>query len=280
MEDGLTQALTQPLGSLDSVDLLLPILHPESSRGWVTGTGLTHLGSAATRNSMHSEVAEADLTDSMKMFRMGVEGGRPFADQIGAQPEWFYKGNQQTLVPSGGALTLPAFSMDGGDESELAGVYLIRKDGQPMRIGFALANEFSDHVMEKINYLYLAHSKLRVSSIASFIKIGPPPGHVQGHAQIERAGEVIWHKEFLSGNDHMCHSIENLEHHHFKYDLFCRPEDVHIHYMGTSTLSFADKITTQTGDTIRLQVDGFGPALENTVRYASEPEKLIKVEQA
>ena len=46
----------------------------------LTGTGLTHLGSAATRDSMHKKTAEAaeeTLTDSMKMFRMGLEGGKP-----------------------------------------------------------------------------------------------------------------------------------------------------------------------------------------------------------
>jgi hypothetical protein len=31
----------------------------------------------------------------------------------------------------------------------------------PRRVGFALGNEFSDHTLEKKNYLYLAHSKGR-----------------------------------------------------------------------------------------------------------------------
>ena len=43
----------------------------------------------------------------------------------------------------------------------MAGIYVIGDDGTPFRVGFALANEFSDHVTERINYLYLAHSKLR-----------------------------------------------------------------------------------------------------------------------
>lgn len=40
----------------------------------VTGTGLTHLGSAAGRDKMHSggadKSAQKNLTDSMKMFNM------------------------------------------------------------------------------------------------------------------------------------------------------------------------------------------------------------------
>src|SRR5258707_6326860 len=52
--------------------LLSPIDHPdEPSRCLVSGTGLTHLGSAAERHRMH-EASEAELTDSMKMFRLGL----------------------------------------------------------------------------------------------------------------------------------------------------------------------------------------------------------------
>src|SRR6187399_1319037 len=52
---------------------LLPAVdHPtEPARCLVSGTGLTHLGSAANRSAMH-EKTEAELTDSMRMFRMGL----------------------------------------------------------------------------------------------------------------------------------------------------------------------------------------------------------------
>src|SRR6185437_3078455 len=71
--------------------LLVPVDHPrELARCLVSGTGLTHLGSARKRQAMHAK--SEDLTDSMKMFRWGIEGGRPADGQIGAAPEWFYKG--------------------------------------------------------------------------------------------------------------------------------------------------------------------------------------------
>src|SRR5690606_20605003 len=99
-----------------------------------TGTGLTHLGSAATRDAMRAAVAdEAKLTDSMKMFRMGVEGGKPPA-LPGVQPEWFYKGNGLNAVGPEAPLTSPAFALDGGEEPEIAGVYLIGRDGTPFRL--------------------------------------------------------------------------------------------------------------------------------------------------
>jgi len=87
-----------------------PIDHPgEPSRCVVSGTGLTHLGSARNRQSMHAST-EQDLTDSMKMFRWGVEGGRPAPGCIGTAPEWFYKGAGATLRGAEGTRRLPAMA--------------------------------------------------------------------------------------------------------------------------------------------------------------------------
>ena len=144
--------------------LLPPIDHPDPAHLYVTGTGLTHLGSASTRDAMHKaneQQAEAPLTDSMKMFRMGLEGGKPKPGEEGVQPEWFYKGNGTIVTPPGKPIPSPAFAKDAGEEPEIAGLYIIGADGTPFRLGFALGNEFSDHVTERVNYLYLAHSKLR-----------------------------------------------------------------------------------------------------------------------
>ncbi|MES2145336.1 MAG: GguC protein, partial [Pseudomonadota bacterium] len=138
--------------------MLLPVTHPDPAHLHLTGTGLTHLGSAAARDAMHTTLQTETLSDSMKMFRMGLEGGRPAAGSVGVQPEWFYKGNGHTAVVPGGDLVQPGYALDGGEEPEVAGIYLIGPDGTPHRIGWALANEFSDHVTERVNYLFLAHS--------------------------------------------------------------------------------------------------------------------------
>ena len=97
----------------------------------------------------------------MKMFRWGVEGGKPRRGQIGTPPEWFYKGSGTILRAHGEPLDVPPYAEDGGEEAEIAGIYFIDADGQPRRIGMATGNEFSDHVFEKKNYLNLAGSKLR-----------------------------------------------------------------------------------------------------------------------
>ncbi|TXB64100.1 GguC protein [Paracoccus aurantiacus] len=244
----------------------LPLDHPDPAHLHLTGTGLTHLGSAATRDAMHQKAIETeDLTDSMKMFRMGLEGGKPAGGQVGAQPEWFYKGNGFAAAAPGKPLASPGFALDAGEEPEIAGLYVIAPDGSPFRLGFALGNEFSDHVTERGNYLWLAHSKLRPASFGPEMLVGPLPDHVEGKSRVIRDGEVIWEKPFLSGEANMSHSLSNLEHHHFKYDLFRQPGDVHVHFFGTATLSFADGITTRPGDEFEIACDAFGLPLRNPV---------------
>ncbi|NHF74575.1 GguC protein [Paracoccus sp. 12-3] len=245
--------------------VLLPLDHPDPAHLHLTGTGLTHLGSASARDAMH-QADEGTLTDSMKMFRMGLEGGKPDTG-TGAQPEWFYKGNGHAAVAPGAQLSAPGFALDAGEEPEIAGLYLIGPEGQPIRLGFALGNEFSDHVTERGNYLWLAHSKLRPASFGPEMLVGDLPAHVEGQSRVRRDGAVIWEKPFLSGEANMSHSLANLEHHHFKYDLFRQPGDVHVHFFGTATLSFADGIRIQDGDAFEIAAEPFGLPLQNPVRH-------------
>jgi hypothetical protein len=256
--------------------VLIPVDHPDPAHLCVTGTGLTHLGSAEGRDKMHKSLADpAALTDSMKMFKLGLEGGKPLKGKEGVQPEWFYKGDGTTLAAPGGDLVSPAFALDGGEEPEIVGVYLIDADGQPRRLGFALGNEFSDHVTERQNYLYLAHSKLRPSSFGPELLTGDLPADVQGVSRIRRAKAVLWEKPFLSGEQNMSHAIANLEAHHFKYALFRRPGDVHVHFFGTATLSFSDGIATQKGDVFEIEAEPFGLPLRNRLTTAKAAKVRI-----
>ncbi|MCO6049933.1 GguC family protein [Mesorhizobium sp. RP14(2022)] len=252
--------------------LLSPVAHPDPAHLHLTGTGLTHLGSAATRDAMHKKLeGEAEtLTDSMKMFRMGLEGGKPAEGTIGVQPEWFYKGNGTMAVAPGAALVSPAFAADAGEEPEIAGIYLIGEDGTPWRLGFALSNEFSDHVTERVNYLWLAHSKLRNASFGPELLVGDLPADIRGTSRISREGAVIWEKPFLSGEANMSHAIANLEHHHFKYEVFRRPGDLHVHMFGTATLSFADGVKARDGDVFEIEAAEFGLPLRNPLTLAGD----------
>jgi len=244
--------------------LLPPLTHPDPAHCLVSGTGLTHLGSAAARDSMHAKLTStAELTDSMKMFKWGVEGGKPKGSKPGMQPEWFYKGNGRNVVASGRSLLSPDFAEDHGEEPELVGLYLIDDDGRPARLGFAIGNEFSDHVTERRNYLYLAHSKLRHCAIGPELRTGDLPPHLEGTSRIHRAGQVLWERPFVTGENNMCHSLANLEYHHFKYSAHRRPGDVHLHFFGTATLSFADGVRAEPGDVFEVDLPGLGAPLSN-----------------
>lgn len=257
---------------LDSNRIRAPLHHPEPSRCLVSGTGLTHLGSAETRDAMHKKVArsEAELTDSMRLFKLGLEGGKPQPGSVGVQPEWFYKGDGTAVVDPGASLAVPSFALDGGEEPEIVGLYIIGPDGTPYRLGFALGNEFSDHVMERQNYLYLAHSKLRQCAVGPELRTGPLPEHMEGRCRIRRGSELVWEKPFFTGERNMCHTLENLEFHHFKYSAHRRPLDVHLHFFGTATLSFADSIRVRDGDTFEIELAQFGAPLRNSLQTTSD----------
>jgi len=250
--------------------LLPPLTHPDPARCLVSGTGLTHLGSAAARDGMHKKLAAETLSDSMQMFKWGVEGGRPADSAPGAQPEWFYKGDGAIVSGCGGELSSPGFALDGGEEPEIVGLYIIDAAGVPRRLGFAIGNEFSDHLTERKNYLYLAHSKLRPCAVGPELRTGALPVHLEGASRIRRGGQVIWEKPFVTGEDNMCHSLANLEYHHFKYPAHRRPGDVHLHFFGTSTISFADGIRPEPGDVFEVDLPALGAPLRNPLALASD----------
>jgi len=261
----------------ESGRLLAPLDHPtDPAHFLISGTGLDHKGSALARNAMHSAASTGE-TDSMRMFRLGLEGGKPAPGQIGAAPEWFYKGDGSIVVAPEQPLDWPAYTLDGGEEAELVGLYLIGDRGEVLRVGFALGNEYADHVLERQNYLYLAHSKLRQCSFGPELLVGPAPDSIAGRVRVVRDGSTIWEEAFATGESHMTHSFANIEHHHFKYELFRRPGDLHAHYFGASALSCAAGIKTRPGDVFEIESSDFGRPLRNAIRASAEPDRVVAV---
>jgi hypothetical protein len=215
----------------------------------------------------------------MRMYQMGKDGGHPPDGEIGVQPEWFYKGNGCMLRAHMEKLVVPPYANDGGEEPEIAGAYLIADDGQPYRVGFMVGNEFSDHVMEKQNYLYLAPSKLRSCSLGPELVVGGRESFedISGTVAIERQGAVIWEATIYSGEANMCHSLANLEHHHFKYDMHRRPGDVHIHFFGADAFSFGENISLEDGDIMEVNFAAFGKPLRNPLHIAKKEQSPIQI---
>lgn len=261
--------------------LLSPVNHPESDAHFlITGTGLTHIGSAKTRNDMHDRPADATeplKTDSMKLFEQGLEGGKPRPGEIGAMPEWFFKGDGGILVAPGQPLSSPNFARAVAEEPEITGIYLVGPDGRPFRIGYTLANDLSDHETERLNFMYIAPSKLRDCAIGPELLIGQLPDRVEGHSRIWRDGKLLWEGRFESGEANMSYSIANLEHHHFRHPAFRRPGDLHAHFFGCPVISFGEGVRTQHGDVFEFDVPIFGRPLRSPLRIESDPPRVFEV---
>ncbi len=263
--------------------VLPPVNEAPERRVLVSGTGLTHLGSVQQRDQMRTvPEPSGPKSDSRKIFELGVEQGRPAQGQRGAAPEWFYKGDGRILRGPGQPLDIPPFAPDGGEEPELVGIYLIDDQGVPCRLGFAQGNEWSDHVTENINYLYLAPSKLRVCAIGPELVTDLPFEDIQGRCTVVREGKTIYDSGALrTGKRNMCHTLANLEDHHFKFPQHRLPGDIHVHFLGTSKLSFQHRDWKyQSGDLIEVSFEGLGAPLRNPVRRLEPSTTPITVELA
>lgn len=257
--------------------LLSPVDHPELNACYLTGTGLTHRSSAMNRNAMHENLSPDQMTDSMKMYLMGVEGGTPSTGKIGIQPEWFYKGNGSIMKAHGTSLSIPSYARDGGEEPEVAGVYYVDNAGIPWRIGFVAANEFSDHIMERQNYLYLAPSKIRECAVGPELVLDLDFSDINGKVSVIRRDETVWTSEIKTGEKNMCHSLPNLEYHHFKYANHRVPQQIHIHFFGADAFSFGAGIKLQENDVMEVSWENLGRPLRNSIQIDQLPEKMFQI---
>ena len=280
------QLLEAPVGG-DSPFLRPPVDHVDPHRVLISGTGLTHTGSMESRDAMHVEEDESNseepATDSAKMFQMGIEGGKPESGVRGVSPEWFYKGNGAFLRGPGEPLDLPAYALDGGEEPEVAACYIIDRTGTPRRLGFTLGNEWADHETERINYLYLAPSKLRVCSIGPELVTDFDFDVLEYECKTTRAGETIYQSgPIYSGEKYMSHTLANCEDHHFKYPGHRVPGDVHVHYFGTSKISYTEREWKYTeGDEVTISAEGFSAPLRNPIVASdSDAGSVIEVKKA
>ncbi|SDE84104.1 hypothetical protein SAMN04487996_107154 [Dyadobacter soli] len=245
----------------------------------VAGTGLTHKNSALNRQAMHAATEGTKPTDSIIMYEWGVANGFPAAGEIGVQPEWFYKGNGSVLRAHGETLEVPDFGDDGGEEPEIAGIYIVDRQGVPYRIGFATGNEFSDHVMEKKNYLYLAPSKLRQCAIGPELVVGGDFRDIRGNVKVSKGAHVKWSADIRTGEQNMAQSLENLEYHHFKYPGHRLPLQAHVHFFGADAFSFGSKLLLENDDLMTVHWEGQGRPLQNRLSVSADTPRLTPLSQ-
>jgi hypothetical protein len=76
----------------------------------------------------------------------------------------------------------------------------------------------------------------------------------------------------------MCHSLENIEHHHFKFETHRRPGDVHVYYFGACALSFGDGIQLAHQDVMIAGFEGFGRPLRNPLCVEKRTDTPVRVQ--
>jgi hypothetical protein len=69
--------------------------------------------------------------------------------------------------------------------------------------------------------------------------------------------------------------VANLEHHHFKYELFRRPGDIHVHFFGANGVSFGAGVQPRDGDVFEIDVPVFGRALRNSLQVTSGQAPVV-----
>jgi hypothetical protein len=138
-------------------------------------------------------------------------------------------------------------------------------------------NEFSDHVFERRNYLNLAGSKLRTCSIGPELVVSADFNDVAGQVRILRGDKVLWQKAIRTGEENMCHSLVNLEHHHFKFAAHRQPGTVHIHFLGADCLSYGEGVRLERGDVTEVQFANFGRALRNVIAKEEPVTASVRV---
>jgi hypothetical protein len=173
-------------------------------------------------------------------------------------------------------LEIPPFTSQGGEEAELVAIYVIDKGGVPRRVGFTQGNEFADPALAKRDPGAFSHGKLRTCSIGPELLLDADITDVSGHIEIERAGAVLWSKEFRAGESHMHYPLARVEQNLFRYPTHRRPGDAYVHYLGAAVPPFEDGSTLQDGDAVTIAFDGFGKPLRNPIKR-QPPNGLVQI---
>ena len=94
------------------------------------------------------------------------------------------------------------------------------------------------------------------------------------NCEIERDGGKIYKSgPIKSGEEYMSHSLSNMEYHHFKYDIHRLPGDLHLHYFGTSQLSYSTRDWKfNTGDKIIISSNEYEGSLKNEVKKVNSKD--------
>ena len=168
-------------------------------------------------------------------------GGRA-TGEIGIAPEWFYKGDGSRCALPFEPLEIPGHAEDGGEEAEIAGVYLIAEDGTPFASAWRWATSFPTTNSRSATTSILPARSCAPAALGRswWLALSLPTSVARSvwSARERRFGT----RQIASGEENMCHSLANMEHHHFKFAGHRQPGSVHVHFFGADALSFGEGV--------------------------------------
>ena len=119
--------------------LLPPIDHPdEPAAAWSPEPG-SHIWAARATANRCMPWPTNEMTDSMKMFRWGRRRRPSGAGANRRRAGVVLQGQRRRCCGRTAAPRVPGYAEDGGEEAEIAGIYLIGPDGTPSSPGMAAA---------------------------------------------------------------------------------------------------------------------------------------------
>ncbi|MFF3571523.1 hypothetical protein [Nocardia jiangxiensis] len=187
------------------------------------------------------------------------------ADDVPAQPNWFFKGFGSASAVGDGPLRVPATFEALCEEIEVVLVYVIDPTGAPVYVGYTFGNDLTDIGHFKRLPGHLAYAKLCQPAILPWLFREPPPAEVTGTVTIERDGAPAWQGAFRTGADALHYRVDDLVSTLFGYPELTRPGTVHYLYLGADKGSYQAGFRLDRGDRIIARIEGYGLELSNTI---------------
>lgn len=189
---------------------------------------------------------------------------------------WHYRGDGRAIVTPGMPLLVNDLAPNIDAGPSVAGVYIISDIGTPFRIGFAMASDFSDRVMNTQSYAGLVQGRLRPMALGPELLLAALPHDIQGTLRLTKDDTAIADIPINAWQDDLTDTITNLERVHFACDTLCQPGQLHILMFA---LAQGTTARPGTGDTATLTIAGFGLPLSNVLHLAdSRPDGPMHID--
>lgn len=244
---------------------------PHALRIWLAG--VTHGDSARLREIEAKQATGGAVNVYEQKYRECAAGGRP---------ELFSKGDPDTVVGHGQALTRPDDTQRLVPETELVSVYGLNKKGRLERLGYTGGNDATDNGIEATNPLNLPQAKNWAGGCASFGPVLVSADEYDDTAvavscEILRDGKRAGFKEGKTGQGYL-NMPDKLF--HMERALFSRlplpARHLLVLYWGTPIV-FAEQDLAGgllVGDVVRMNFSGGIGVLENPVVALPETGQL------